>query len=77
LSVKELECDVLDESTGLDSALIVASKKLVMAFLKDNKETEWNGLSMQIAIMSTHEQYKYVASSPSLPLSLPPLDLNV
>lgn len=59
LSVKELECDVLDESTGIDLALIVAGKKLVMRFLKDNKETEWNGLSMQIAIMSTHEQYRY------------------
>ena len=60
MSVKELECDILDESTGLDSAMIVASKKLVVDFLLDNKETEWNGLSMQIAIMSTHEQYRYV-----------------
>lgn len=57
-SVKEMEGDLLNESTGLDAALIVAAKKLVTAFLKANQETEWNGLSMNVAIMSTNEQYK-------------------
>lgn len=57
-SVKEMEGDLLNESTGLDAALIVAAKKLVTTFLKANQETEWNGLSMNVAIMSTNEQYK-------------------
>lgn len=58
LSVKELECDVLDESTNIDSTLIVVCKKLVTSYLKEHKEKEWNGLSLEIAVMSTHEQYK-------------------
>jgi hypothetical protein len=58
LTIEEFEADMLDEDSGLDEASIYDCKKLITQFIMDHKEKEFNGLTLENAIMFTNENYK-------------------
>lgn len=57
-TLRELESEILMESTGFDQALIVVGKKLVVKYLDEHQDSDWNGITPKIAVMASG-QYEY------------------
>jgi hypothetical protein len=54
LTVEDFESDILNGSSGIDLALVRCCRQLVSNYLMNHTETEFNGLSLIDAILSSH-----------------------
>lgn len=51
MSVEEMEADLLNETSGIDIAMIKGCKNLVVEFLLRYRDLEMNGLSIEDLFM--------------------------
>ena len=57
-TLSEFESDLLSEHTGLDEALIRACKTVVARMLVEGKETVYNEMAVQDAILFTYDDVR-------------------